>query len=134
MRSHIHEAFDDVKWGRYGRGRRIGTGKESRGRRSVIVRDSARKGCVGRVIVDVRCRVRMMARDVKQWIRRWLRHNLVIIGSGESCWSDIGNLMQSVVNVANRSQDIPRHHLTVVILCSEDDLIPKGTELVLQFR
>ncbi len=90
-------------------------GKESRGQRSVIVQDSTRKGCGGRVVVGVMCRVRMMARDVKQWIQRWLQHNLVIIG-------------------CERSQDIPRNRLTVVILCSENDLIPKGTELVLQFR
>lgn len=40
-RWHIREAFDDARWGRYRRGRHIGTGKGSRERRIIIVQDSA---------------------------------------------------------------------------------------------
>ncbi len=45
MMPHICEAFDDIKRGRYGRRRRIGTGKGSRDQRNVIMQDSESKGC-----------------------------------------------------------------------------------------
>ncbi len=94
-RWHICEAFDDMKWGRYGRERRIGTGEGSGGQSSVVMWDSVSKGRGGRDIVDVGCRVRMMARDVAQWIRGWLPQNgmLIVSGGRESCWGSIGILM-----------------------------------------
>jgi len=62
QRWHIREAFVDVKWVRYGRGRYIGTGMGSRVQRSGIMQDSASKGCGGRVVVN-------MTSDVAHWIR-----------------------------------------------------------------
>src|SRR6266702_1502721 len=114
-----------MKWGRYRRGRGIGTGRGSGDQRSVIMKDSGRKGCGGRVVVN-------MASDVAHWIRGWLPQNDIPIarGCGESCWGCIGTLVQSNVSVANRSQDMERHRPSV-ILRFENDLIPESTELVL---
>src|SRR6266702_5818618 len=73
-RWHVREAFFDMTWGGYGRGRRIGTGKGCMGQCSrVVVQVGASKGCGGRAVVDARCRVRMMASDVAQWKRGWFR-------------------------------------------------------------
>src|SRR6266702_622786 len=128
-RWHVREAFDDMTWGGYGRGKRIGTGKGSRDQRRVIMRDSASKGWGGKVVVD-------MASDVAHWIRGWLPQYVIPIsgGGGESCWGRIGILMKCNVNVANQSQDIDRHQPIVVIPHFENDLIPESTEVVLQFR
>src|SRR6266702_2486411 len=126
---HSREAFDDMKWGRYGRGRHIGTGKGSRRKRGVVVQESTNKGCGGRVVVN-------MTSNVAQWIRGWLPQNVILVASegGESCWGRIGMFMQRDVNVANRSQGTERHPPSVVILHMVNNLIPESTELVLQFR
>src|SRR6266581_1309453 len=99
------------------------------------MQDSVSKRRGNRDVVDVRSWVRMMARDIAQWIRS-LQQNLgqIASGGGESCWSGIGILMESNVNVANRFQDIELHPAIVVILHFENDLIPERTEPVLQFR
>ena len=70
-------------------------GKGSRERCGVIMQDSRCKGCVGRVVVDVRCRVRMMARDVASRIRGYIPQDGIVITSGdeELCWGRIGTLI-----------------------------------------
>jgi len=98
----------------------------SKVQRGVMMEDSASKGCGGRVVVN-------MASDVAHWIRGWPKQNdiLIISGGGESCWGRIGILVQGDVNVANRSEDIPRDPPIVVLLRFENNLIPESTELVL---
>jgi hypothetical protein len=58
------------------------------------MRDNA---CYGRrgIVVGVRCRVRIMAQDLANWIREGLLQNLIVItcGGGEKRWSRIGVLV-----------------------------------------
>jgi len=94
-RWNSRDAFVDMKWGRDRRRRRIGTGVGRRDQRSVIIEDNASRGCGGKVIVDVRCWVQMMASDVAQRIRGRISQNDVLItsGGGELCWGRIGILV-----------------------------------------
>ena len=77
-----------------------------------------------------------MVRDIAYWIRGGLSQNPIPIigGSGEPNRGIIGVLVQSKVNLANRSQDKGRHPLIVTTLHFVNDLVPECAELVLQFR
>ena len=96
VRQSICEVFINTMWDMGGQGMCIRTtGEEGRDRCAVVMVmwDSGDKGFGGKVVV--RCRVRMMARDVAHRIRGWLPQNGVLItcGSGKSSWGRIGTLV-----------------------------------------
>ena len=55
-------------------------------------------------------RVWAMTGDVAQWIRRYLKQNLVVPvgGSSEGSWGSIGASMQSDIKMANETENLDR--------------------------
>ena len=77
-----------------------------------------------------------MSNGIAHWIRVWVIQALITVTSGSRkvFRGGIGIVVQADIHVANWLQNILRDLPIVVILRFEDDLIPEGTELVLQFR
>jgi hypothetical protein len=77
-----------------------------------------------------------MAREVAQWIRRWLAEGIVVTRGvfRERSWGSIGASVYSDVMMPNTFEDGYRIGMCVTALGFLHNLIPHGTEVVLQFR
>jgi hypothetical protein len=107
--------------------------RQSRGQMTRLGHLGGNRNSKGIGKMKVRGRVWTMADIVTQWIRRWFPPNGGEIANESRVRkpASIGTLMQSDVNLANRTENLDRDDVMFSILYFLDNFVPECTEVVL---